>query len=135
MRNVFFILVAAFFLGLYQIVTRKVSEYDSPETSLFFTSLIGIILMSFFAYFFWQPLTLFSYLLFFGVGIFFSIGIYFQIIALSKARASTVQPFHYTLIFWAIILGFIFYKDFPDFFTLLGAAIISISGIYVLTQR
>jgi len=123
---------AAFLLSFYQIITRKVSEFDSTETSLFYTSVIGIFLMSFFAYFFWQPLQTFSYLLFFGIGIFFSMGIYFQIIALSKARASIVQPFHYTLIFWAIILGYIFYKDFPDIFTLIGASIITISGIYVL---
>ena len=123
---------AAFLLSFYQIITRKVSEFDSTETSLFYTSVIGIFLMSFFAYFFWQPLQTFSYLLFFGIGIFFSMGIYFQIIALSKARASIVQPFHYTLIFWAIILGYIFYKDFPDIFTLIGALIITISGIYVL---
>ena len=128
-------LVAAFFLSFYQIVTRKVSEYDSTETSLFYTSVIGILLMSLFAYFFWQPLQTFSYVLFLGIGIFFSIGIYFQIIALSKARASIVQPFHYTLIFWAIILGYIFYGDFPDKYTIIGALIITISGIYVLKNR
>ena len=78
-------LVAAFFLGMYQIVTRKASEFDSTETSLFYTSLIGILLMSIFAYIFWQPLQWFSYLLFIGIRIFFSIGIYFQIIASSNA--------------------------------------------------
>ena len=31
-------LFAALFLSLYQIATRKASEYDSNETSLFFTS-------------------------------------------------------------------------------------------------
>ena len=45
-------LTAAFFLSLYQIVTRKVSEYDSSETSLFYTSVVGIILMSFIIPFF-----------------------------------------------------------------------------------
>ena len=34
--------------------------------------------------------------------------------ALSKARASIVQPFHYTLIFWSIIFGFLFYISEPD---------------------
>ena len=128
-------LVAAFFLGMYQIVTRKASEFDSTETSLFYTSSIGIILMSIFAYFYWQPLQSFSYFLFLGIGIFFSIGIYFQIIALSIARASIIQPFHYTLVFWAIILGYFFYGDFPDLYTLLGASIITLSGIYVLKNR
>ena len=128
-------LAAAFFLSLYQIVTRKVSEYDSSETSLFYTSVVGIILMSFLVPFYWQPMQSFSYLLFLGVGIFFSLGIYFQIIALSFAKASVVQPFHYTLILWAIILGYIFYNDLPDLPTVIGAIIITLSGIYVLNIR
>tara|TARA_B100000678_G_scaffold46765_1_gene36543 strand:- start:636 stop:1493 length:858 start_codon:yes stop_codon:yes gene_type:complete len=125
-------LMAAFFLGLYQVVTRKVSENDSTETSLFYTSLIGFIVMSILAFVYWQPLTLNSYFLFTGIGIFFSIGIYFQIIALSKARASIIQPFHYTLIFWAIILGYLVYDDLPNIPTIVGAIIIAASGIYVL---
>ena len=128
-------LTAAFFLSLYQIVTRKVSEYDSSETSLFYTSVVGIILMSFIIPFFWQPMQSFSYLLFLGVGIFFSVGIYFQIIALSFTKASIVQPFHYTLILWAIILGYIFYDDLPDLPTITGAIVITLSGIYVLNIR
>ena len=126
---------AAFFLSLYQIVTRKASEYDTPETSLFYTSVIGIILMSFLIPFYWYPMKLFSYFLFLGVGFFFSLGIYFQIIALSYTKASVVQPFHYTLILWAIILGYIFYADFPDLPTFIGAGIITLSGIYVLNSR
>jgi len=125
-------LMAAFFLGLYQVVTRKVSENDSTETSLFYTSLIGFIVMLILAFVYWQPLTLNSYFLFTGIGIFFSMGIYFQIIALSKARASIIQPFHYTLIFWAIILGYLVYDDLPDMPTVAGALIIAASGIYVL---
>ena len=126
---------AAFFLSLYQIVTRKVSEYDSAETSLFYTSIIGIILMVFITPFYWQPIQSFSYLLFLGIGAFFSLGIYLQIIALTYAKASVVQPFHYTLILWAIIFGFIFYSDLPDIATLVGAIIITFSGIYVLYTR
>ena len=125
-------LMAAFFLGLYQVVTRKVSENDSTETSLFYTSLIGFIVLSILAFVYWQPLTLNSYFLFPCIGIFFSMGIYFQIIALNKARASIIQPFHYTLIFWAIILGYLVYDDLPDMPTIVGAIIIAASGIYVL---
>ena len=125
-------LMAAFFLGLYQVVTRKVSENDSTETSLFYTSLIGFIVLSILAFVYWQPLALNSYFLFTCIGIFFSMGIYFQIIALSKARASIIQPFHYTLIFWAIILGYLVYDDLPDMPTIVGAIIIAASGIYVL---
>ena len=117
-------LAAAFFLGLYQVFTKKASEYD----------IIGIVIMSILAFIYWQPTNISSYFLFLGTGIFFSLGVYFQIIALTRARASVIQPFHYTLIFWAIILGFIFYGDIPDAFTLIGALVITISGIFVINQ-
>ena len=73
-----------------------------------------------------------SLLFFLAIGFFFSLGLYFQIIALSMARASIIQPFHYTLIFWAIILGYIFYDDLPDAPTLIGGIVITVSGIYTL---
>ena len=127
-------LIAAFILGLYQIVTKKVSNHDTNETSLFYTSLIGLIIMSLLSSKFWTPVDKSSYSMFLGIGIFFSLGLYLQIIALSKARASIIQPFHYTLIFWAIIFGYIFYNDIPDMFTIIGAVIITCSGIFVLNQ-
>ena len=127
-------LIAAFFLGLYQIVTKKTTEYDAPEVSLFYASLVGIFITSIMAFFYWQPVHLNSILFFFPIGIFFSLGIYFQILALNNARASIIQPFHYTLIFWAIIFGFFFYEDVPDLFTILGAIIITTSGIFVINQ-
>ena len=127
-------LFAAFVLGLYQVITKKVSKYDSNETSLFFTSIIGLLVMSLLASNFWRPIDYSLYLMFLGIGIFFSLGLYLQIIALSKARASIIQPFHYTLIFWAIIFGYIFYNDIPDMFTVIGAIIITCSGIFVLNQ-
>ena len=125
-------LAGAFFLSIYQIVTRKASEKDSTETSLFYTSGVGLALMGIIGYNFWQPLMDYSIIFFIAIGLFFSLGLYFQIIALSMARAGIIQPFHYTLIFWAIILGYIFYNDFPDIPTLVGALVITVSGIYTL---
>ena len=83
-------LAGAFFLSIYQIVTRKASEKDSTETSLFYTSIVGIILMGIIGYSFWQPLMDYSILFFIAIGIFFSLGLYFQIIALSMARAGII---------------------------------------------
>ena len=127
-------LVAAFALGLYQVITKKVSKHDSNETSLFYTSIIGLIIMAILATNFWTPIENSSYIMFLAIGLFFSLGLYLQIIALSKARASILQPFHYTLIFWAIIFGYIFYDDVPDMFTIVGALIITCSGIFALNQ-
>ena len=132
--NAFIPLLAAFFLGLYQIATKKMSEYDAPEVSLFYSSLVGIFITSIMALNFWQPVDVKSVYFFVPIGLFFSLGIYFQILALKNARASIIQPFHYTLIFWAIIFGFFFYDDIPDLYTVIGAIIITTSGIFVINQ-
>ena len=128
-------LAAAFFLGLYQIVTRKVSAVDNNETSLFYAGIVGMFLMGFISFFYWKPISVDFILMFLGVGALYSSGVYFQIVALSKARASIVQPFHYTLIFWSIIFGFLFYKDIPDLFTITGAVVIIISGVYIFIKK
>ena len=128
-------LAGAFVLSCYQVVTRKASETDSNETSLFYTSIVGILLMGVLGYNFWQPLMELSIVFFIAIGFFFSLGLYFQIIALSMARAGIIQPFHYTLIFWAIILGYFFYNDLPDIPTFVGALIITASGIYTLYSK
>ena len=128
-------LAAAFFLGLYQIVTRKVSAVDKNETSLFYAGIVGMFFMGFISFFYWKPISVDFILMFLGVGALYSSGVYFQIVALSKARASIVQPFHYTLIFWSIIFGFLFYKDIPDLFTITGAVVIIISGVYIFIKK
>ena len=128
-------LMAAFFLGWYQIVTRKVSTTDRNETSLFYAGIVGMIFMGLISFFYWKPISTDFILLFLGVGVLYSLGVYFQIVALSRARASIVQPFHYTLIFWSIIFGFLFYNEIPDLFTLLGALIIIVSGIYIFIKK
>ena len=128
-------LTGAFFLSIYQIVTRKVSEIDSNETSLFFTSIVGMILMGFIGYNYWQPIMEYSFLFFISMGVFYSLGLYFQIIALSIVKAGIIQPFHYTLIFWAIIFGYVFYDDLPDLPTLIGGLVIAVSGIYTLNKK
>ena len=93
-------LAGAFFLSIYQVVTRKASEKDSNETCLFYTSIVGIILMGIIGYNYWQPLMNLSLIFFIAMGFFFSLGLYFQIIALSLARAGIIQPFHYTCLLY-----------------------------------
>ena len=125
-------LVGAFFLSLYQIITRLVSYIDTNETSLFFTSITGIITMSFLVNFYWIDFSSQSFYIFMGIGIFYSLGYYCQVIALSKSPANKIQPFHFTSFFRAVIFGYIFYNDIPDKFTLIGAIVIIIAGIYAL---
>jgi drug/metabolite transporter (DMT)-like permease len=51
--------------------------------------------------------------------------------SLKLAPASVVVPYQYSTIFWAIILGFIFFGDIPSAAMLAGAGIIIAAGIYI----
>ena len=126
---------AGFFFALYQVITKKASEHDSDETSLFFTSIFGLVIITVLALYFWHPLTYFSFIILPLIGVMMTLAHYSLIIALARAPASKIQPFHFTLIFWAIIFGYIFYNDIPDIPTIIGATIIALSGVYVIKNQ
>lgn len=46
-----------------------------------------------------------------------------------------MQPFTYTLLIWATVLGFLAFGDFPDGWTILGAAIVAGSGLYTFYRE
>jgi drug/metabolite transporter (DMT)-like permease len=49
--------------------------------------------------------------------------------SLKIAPASVVAPYQYTLIVWAIVLGYLAFGDVVGFWTLVGAAIICMAGL------
>jgi len=126
---------AGFFFGLYQVITKKASEYDSDETSLFFISIFGLIIITVLLFIYWQPFTLISFFILPLIGLMMTLAHYSLIIALARAPASKIQPFHFTLIFWAILFGYVFYNDVPDIPTLVGGFIIALTGIFVIKNQ
>ncbi|MCK9913562.1 DMT family transporter [Microbacteriaceae bacterium K1510] len=55
--------------------------------------------------------------------------------SLKLAPASVVVPYQYSTIFWAIILGFIFFGDIPRPAVLVGAAVIIGAGVYIFVHE
>lgn len=51
--------------------------------------------------------------------------------ALRLAPAGVVVPYQYTMIVWAIVLGYALFGDVPDILMLAGAAIIIAAGLYI----
>jgi drug/metabolite transporter (DMT)-like permease len=56
-------------------------------------------------------------------------------LSLKLAAASVVVPYQYTIIVWAIVLGYVVFGDVPDAFTLAGAAIIIMAGLYIFWRE
>jgi drug/metabolite transporter (DMT)-like permease len=117
--------------GLYQVLTRLVSQYDGSDRTTMFTGTIGFILICLVLPFYWQPVNMewigkFAILAIFGVA-----GHSTLIKALSIAPASLLQPFSYFSMIWAVIFGWIFFDNAPETTTILGSIIIILSGIYL----
>jgi drug/metabolite transporter (DMT)-like permease len=55
--------------------------------------------------------------------------------SLKLAPASTVVPYQYSMIIWAVILGYLVFGDVPSLATLFGAAIIIGAGLYIFLRE
>ena len=55
---------------------------------------------------------------------------YALIKALDYAEAGAVQPYSYTLLVWATAMGWLVFRHIPDAWTIAGAAVVVLSGLY-----
>lgn len=134
--GVFFLLLAALGNALYQIATRQIRGHDSDATSVFYTGILGAIVMSCVVPFIWvQPVIAWHWLAFAGLGVLGITGHLCLVRAFASAEASVVAPFAYSNLIWATGYGFILFQELPDHYTLLGAALIVASGLYIFYRE
>ena len=80
----------------------------------------------------WHPPTLREGLLLAGAAGFLILGYLTVVAATRGGDIGVVAPFRYTALLFAILLGWAIFGTLPDGLTLLGGALIVISGIYTL---
>lgn len=129
------IVFTAFVYALFQIATRILSHHDKPNVTLFYTSAVGVVMMSCTVPFVWTDVPLWAWALMGGQGILGGLAHFFLIKAYTLAPVSIVAPFNYTQIVTSAVLGFIVFGAFPDALTWVGAAIVIGSGLYVIYRE
>lgn len=117
--------------SLYQIMTRKFSDTENPLTTLFYTALVGCVLMTLIAPFFWKAPALEHVPLLLLLGAAGGFGHFALIKAMELENASFLSPLGYTQLLWVTLFGFLIFNDLPDTHAFLGMAIIVGSGLYV----
>ncbi len=128
-------LLATMSYAIYFLATRLLTRTDSNETTLFYTNVVGAAVMLPVVPFFWKPVDAFEVLLLVMTGALASIGHYMLIAAHRHAPASLLSSFLYTQLVWVIILGYTVFGDVPDRYTLIGAAIVIGSGLYIFHRE
>ena len=82
--------------------------------------------------FFWKTPTLPDLALFCSIGLIGGVSQYWTTLALSYAPAAAVSPFNYTGLVWGSIIGLAIWGEVPSPPIVIGAAIVTLTGIYLL---
>ena len=131
-----FSLAATVSYGFYAVITRIVSRVDSNQTSLFYSNLIGALVMLPVIPFVWQtPSNWPIALMLMMVGVLGSLGHFCLIAGHRLAPASVLSPFVYTQLIWVVILGYLVFDHVPTGWTMAGAAMVVGSGLYMLYRE
>ena len=117
------------------LLTRLVGPQESPWASMFYAALFGSIITSALLPFYWKPIALSDIALFALVGALGAIAQFFTIRAYSLAEAALLAPFGYLDMVFAVIWAVVIFKAWPDAFTLIGALVIAMAGLYVWRQE
>jgi len=115
----------------YILSTRRLSGTAPPLVTLFYTSLLGVVVLSIYVPWHWQPPEAVHFLWMAAIGAIAACGHYLFIKAFDYAEASLLAPFGYAEIVMATIVGYIGFGDFPDLVSWLGIAVIIGSGVYI----
>jgi drug/metabolite transporter (DMT)-like permease len=122
--------------ALYNISTRFLAAHDSSATTLFYSGLAGVVVMTPILPFVWTtPPDLLTWVLLAATGMFGAVGHWLLILAHARAPAGVLAPFIYTQLLWMLAAGYLIFGDVPDRWTLVGAAIVIASGLYLLYRE
>ena len=118
--------------SFYLILTRRLAGVVSADTLQFYAGLVGSGTLLPFAILQWKvPATLTEWLLLIGLGVFAWIGHEILTRAYAFADASVLTPYSYAFIVYVTIWSIFIFGEYPDFWTILGAGIIVISGLVI----
>ena len=124
---------AAGCFALYAIATRMVARFDSALTTILYTPLAGVVVLAPAMPFIWvSPSGSLDWGLLIVTGALGGYGHYLMVLAHRIAPAALLAPFIYTQIVSMVFLGLIIFGDIPAVNTLIGAAIVIASGLYLL---
>ena len=116
---------------IYPILSRLLSKTESIETQMFYVGIVGAVFYG--AQLPWTIPTTFPALPDFGlmlfVGVISLIAHSLFTMAYARAPVSLLAPFTYAHIAWATLLGWVFFRQAPDFYTFVGIALVAIAGV------
>jgi S-adenosylmethionine uptake transporter len=128
-------LVAAVCSAVAAVIVRKIGGEERSAVLLLYPMAANFAVMGLMLPFVYQPMPALDLG---GVAMMALLGFcggLLHIAAYRSGSAVVVAPMQYSQILWAVLYGFLFFGETPAWSTALGAAIIILSGIYVVFRE
>jgi drug/metabolite transporter (DMT)-like permease len=113
----------------FQVLTSKLARTEDPVTMHFYTGWVGTLIASLALPFVWTSLPswwLWAALLLMGVAA--TAGHFLLILAYTRTSASTLTPFFYAQIGFAMLGGWLVFSHVPDGWSMVGISMIALCG-------
>lgn len=136
--NVFSIyaLISVGFVALRDLSTRRLSGASHSMMVTFATTLSVTVFFGLASIpVDWVPLDAHAVVFTLGAAAMVMAGYLFSVMVMRVGEISFVAPFRYTGLIWALVLGWYVFGDWPRPLTLMGAAIVVSSGVFMLYRE
>ena len=117
--------ISAFFI----ILTRKYARDDDALTTLFYTGLVAALATSLTMPFVWHTPPLADWPALLALGVIAAAGHYMFVLAFRRASASTLSPFSYAQLLFAVLFGYLLLHTVPDRWSFIGMGVVVASGM------
>ncbi len=114
---------------------KFLARTDSSAVIVAYANCLNVAISLVPALFFWKTPPLADWPLFLGVGVFALLGQYAITIAVSVADARIVQPFDFSRLITAAIVGWVAFGEASDIYTWIGALVIFCASYYVIVHE
>ncbi|MDF3010309.1 MAG: ribN 3 [Burkholderiales bacterium] len=129
-------IVNAVLYALFNLMTRRLAAYDSPETIQFLPAVGAAIVLAPFALAAWQsPAGWLEWSVLCLLGVCGGLGHYLLALAHRYAPATVLAPFLYQQVIYMAIFGYLVFGDVPAPAVWTGAAIVVASGLYLFARE
>ncbi len=135
-ENSIFALGAVLFIVIRDLFTRKIDK-KIPSILIALLSASSVTFFSFLLMQFQDQVTISidHMKILFCSAIFLILGILFNVMSMRVGELGFVSIFRYSIIFFAMIYGILFFSEIPDIYSIFGIIIIIMSGIYTLHRE
>ncbi|WP_342316183.1 DMT family transporter [Lysobacter sp. FW306-1B-D06B] len=129
------VLVAAVMYAISAITVRVLARTDSTQSMMVWLMVMIAIGAGVLAWPEWVPIRREDLWLIAGIGVAGALGQYAITEAFRLGEASAIAPLEYTALVWGVLFDLTFWGVLPDAITWIGAAIIVVSGLYLIRRE